>query len=117
MAESRRRTRIVVSSWPSIIIKVPGLNACVSTDIQAHTQANTCWACTQAHTFKYSSLGSGPLRAKGTESLVLGTQLLAVLGWAMPPGPGEGASGETSGRAPRDGGFRENKNLLHPSQL
>ena len=41
MAESRRRTRIVVSSWPSVIVKVPGLNACVSTDIQPHTQANT----------------------------------------------------------------------------
>ena len=107
----------MVASWPPVIIKAAGPNTRVSTDIQAHTQANTRWACTQAHTFKYSSPGSGPLRAKGTESLVLGTQLLAVLGWAMPPGPGEGASGETSGRAPRDGGFHENKNLLHPAQL
>ena len=39
--------------------------------------------------FKYSQPGSGPLRAKGTESLVLGTQLLFVVGWALPPGPGE----------------------------
>ena len=37
----------------------------------------------------YSQLGSGPLRVKGTESLVLGTKLLLVLGRAMPPGPGE----------------------------
>ena len=107
----------MVASWPPVIIKAAGPNTRVSTDIQAHTQANTRWACTQAHTFKYSHPGSGPLRAKGTESLVLGTQLLVVLGWAMPPGPGEGARGETSGRAPRDGGFRENKNLLHLAQL
>ena len=107
----------MVASWPPVIIKAAGPNTRVSTDIQAHTQANTRWACTQAHTFKYSSPGSGPLRAKGTESLVLGTQLLAVLGWAMPPGPGEGARGETSGTAPRDGGFHQNKNLLHPAQL
>ena len=105
----------MVASWPPVIIKAAGPN--VSTDIQAHTQANTRWACTQGHTFKYSHPGSGPLRSKGTESLVLGTQLLVVLGWAMPPGPREGASGETLGRAPRDGGFRENKHLLHPSQL
>ena len=30
-----------MSSWPSVIVKVPGVNACVSTDIQPHTQANT----------------------------------------------------------------------------
>jgi len=30
VAESSRRKKIVVSSWPSIIIKVPGLNACVA---------------------------------------------------------------------------------------
>ena len=89
MAESRRRTRIVVSSWPSIIIKVPGLNACVSTDIQAHTQENTHWACTQACILKYSYPGSGPPRGKGTESLVLGAQLLVVLGWTMPLGSQE----------------------------
>ena len=85
MAESRRRTRIVVSSWPSIIIKVPSLNACVSTDIQAHTQENTHWACI----LKDSYPGSGPPRGKGTESLVLGAQLLVVLGWTMPLGSQE----------------------------
>ena len=113
----RRLKTIMVASCPPGIIKAAGPNAPVSTDMQAHKQANTLWPCTQEHTFKYSSPGSGPLRAKGTESLVLGTQLLVILGWAMPPGPGEGACGETLGRAPRDGGFRENKHLLHPSQL
>ena len=54
-----------------------------------YTGKHTRWACMQGHTFKYSQLGSGPLRAKGTESLVLGTQLLVVLGRAMAPGPGE----------------------------
>ena len=53
------------------------------------TGTHTHWACTQGHAFTYSYLGWGPLRAKGTESLVLGTQLLVVLGRAMPPGPGE----------------------------
>ena len=53
-----------------------------------YTGKYTRWACRQGHTFKYSQPGSGPLRAKGTESLVLGTQLLVVLGRAMPPGPG-----------------------------
>ena len=47
------------------------------------------WACTQGHAFTYSYPGSGALRAKGRESLVLGSQLLVVLGRAMPPGPGE----------------------------
>ena len=117
MAENRRLSTILVASCPPVIIKAAGPNAPVSTDMQAHTQANTCWLCTQGHTFKYSHPGSGPLRSKGTESLVLGTQLLVVLGWAMPPGPGEGASGETLGRAHGDGGFHQNKNLLHPSQL
>ena len=109
MAENRRLSTILVASCPPGIIKAAGPNTRVSTDIQAHTQANMCWACTQGHTFKYSHPGSGPLRAKGTESLVLGTQLLVVLGWAMPPGPGEVASGETLGRAPRDGGFHQNE--------
>ena len=85
--------------------------------IQAHIQENTHWACTQACILKYSYSGSGPSRGKGTESLVLGTQLLVVLGWAMPPGPREGASGETLGRAPRDGGLGENKNLLSFSEF
>ena len=55
-----------------------------------------CWAlglcgCEQArnNTFKYSHVGWGPLRAKGTESLVLGAQQLVIWGWAMPPGSGE----------------------------
>ena len=48
---------------------------------------------------------------------MLGTQLLAVLGRAMAPGPGKGGSGKTLGSVPRDGGFSENKNLLHPSEL
>ena len=55
-----------------------------------------CWAlglcgCEQArnNTFKYSHVGWGPLRAKGTESLVLGAQLLVVLGWTVPLGSQE----------------------------
>ena len=58
--------------------------------------APRCWAlglcgCKQVrnNTFKYSHLGWGPLRAKGTESLVLGAQQLVIWGWAMPPGSGE----------------------------
>ena len=54
-----------------------------------YTGKHTRWACRQGHTLIYSQLGSGPLRVKGTESLVLGTKLLLVLGRAMPPGPGE----------------------------
>ena len=57
--------------------------------IQAHIQENTHWACTQACILKYSYSGSGPSRGKGTESLVLGAQLLVVLGWAMPLGSQE----------------------------
>ena len=54
-----------------------------------HTGTHAHWACTQGHAFTYSYPRLGPLRAKGTESLVLGTQLLLVLGWTMPPGPRE----------------------------
>ena len=57
--------------------------------IQAHIQENTHWACTQACILKYSYSGSGPSRGKGTESLVLGAQLLVIWGWAMSLGSGE----------------------------
>ena len=79
-----------MASWPPVIIKAAGPNTCVSTDIQAQRQAHTHTgrAC-RDNSFKYRHLGWGPLRAKGTESLVLGSQLLVVLGWAMPPGPRE----------------------------
>lgn len=78
-----------MASCPPVIIKAAGPNAPMSTDTQAHTQTNRHWACTQGHAITYSQPGSGPLRAKGTESLVLGTQLLFVLDWAMPQGPRE----------------------------
>ena len=79
-----------MASWPPVIIKAAGPNTCVSTDTQAQRQAHTHTgrAC-RDNSFKYRHLGWGPLRAKGTESLVLGSQLLVVLGRAMPPGPGE----------------------------
>ena len=80
----------MVASWPPVIIKAADPNTCVSTDIQTHTQANTNTAhARRDNSFKYSHLGWSPLRAKGTEGLVLGTQLLVVLGWAMPPAPRE----------------------------
>ena len=79
-----------MASWPPVIIKAAGPNTCVSTDIQAQRQAHThTGRARRDNSFKYSHLGWGPLRAKGTESLVLGSQLLVVLGWAMPPGPRE----------------------------
>ena len=106
-----------MTSCPPVIIKAAGPNAPASTDTQAHTQTNARWACTQGHAVTYSQPGSGPLRAQGTESLVLGTQLFFVLDWAMPQVPRKDGSGETLRRTPRDEHLGENKNLLHPSQL
>ena len=49
-----RLNTVLVSSWPPAIIKAAGPNAPVSTDIQAHTQANTHDGHACRDTFKYS---------------------------------------------------------------
>lgn len=110
----------MVASCLPVIIKAAGLNASVSTDIQAHTQTNThARACTQDTPWVTVNPGLWSFKElRGQKSLVLGTQLLFVVGWALPPDPGERwECGDIFAAQEIAGVLGENKNLFHPSQL
>lgn len=66
-AGNRRPKTVFVASWLSVIIKAVGPNTCVSTDIQAHTQANTHTghACRDNSSSKIQSSVGGPFKSYG----------------------------------------------------